>query len=107
MIRAFLSLFIACSALAKTPPEWRGITVDVQADHPVAVRQKFDQQGDFYRLQILLTNNGAETLTISDIEVNIPLIDTVDDDMELVYGSSCMGRRPMLRHTVGLSLIHI
>ncbi|MBT8041614.1 MAG: alpha-galactosidase [Pontiella sp.] len=86
---------------AKAPSEWIGITVDVNADQSVEVQQKLKSQGDFERLEITLSNKGSETLTISDIEIKIPLLESVSDDMELVYGSSCMGRRPMLRHKVG------
>ena len=84
------------------PVEWSGITVNVQADHTVEVSQKLKKQKDgFHHLEITLANKGSALLTIENIEVRIPLPVPVTDDMEIVYGSSCMGRRPMLRHTVG------
>ena len=103
MRRVLPSLLVSCGLLvgAGASAEWGDIVVDVNADHPVAVSQQLEDHGEFQRLEIVLTNTGPETLTISDIKIQVPLLDAVEDSMELVYGSSCMGRRPMLRHTVG------
>ncbi len=87
---------------ARAPSEWNHITVDIKADQPVEVSQKLKKDKDgFQRLKINLSNRGNETLTIESIEIRIPVIDRIADDMELVYGSSCMGRRHILRHPVG------
>ncbi|MFC1761092.1 glycoside hydrolase family 36 protein [Planctomycetota bacterium] len=81
---------------------WNGITVDVKADHPVAFSQQLKKgKGGFQRLEIELSNKGSEPLTIENIEVRIPIDAPISDDMDMVYGSSCMGRRPMLLHKVG------
>lgn len=103
MKRILLGLFLASNVFAgaKDPPRWLGITVDVQADHPVVVEQKLKQQDGFQRLEITFSNNGDQILTISDIDIKIPLMEAISHDMQLVYGSSCMGRRPMQRHKVG------
>jgi len=42
---------------AKVPVEWPGITVDVQADHPVAVGQKLKRQDGFQRLEKTVFRN--------------------------------------------------
>ena len=104
MKQVLLSLFVAANVFAgaRAPSEWNGITVDIKADRPVEVSQtlKKDKNG-FQRLEINLSNQGTETLTIDRIEIRIPVIDPIADEMDLVYGSSCMGRRPILRHKVG------
>jgi len=104
MIYISLSLIIGASACtgAKTQQEWSGITVSAKADHAVESSQKLTvEMGGFQRLAITLSNNGTDTLTIESIEVRIPLPETVADDMDVAYGSSCMGQRPVLLHKVG------
>jgi len=104
MMAGFVAVLWAGSVLAgaKAPSEWPGITVDVKATSPVAVAQKMTAQKDgFQRLEITLSNNGKEALTIEKIAVNIPLIQPLDKDMQVLYGGSCMGRTPLLRQTVG------
>ncbi|VGO20693.1 glycoside hydrolase family 36 protein [Pontiella sulfatireligans] len=104
MKQIVLGLIIGANVFAgaRAPSEWNGITVDVAADHPVEASQKLKKGKDgFQRLEIMLSNKGSETLTIESIEVRIPVAAPIADDMDLVYGSSCMGRRPMLRHKVG------
>ena len=82
--------------------DWKGIAIDVAADHPVTIGHRLVPAADgFQRLEISLTNDGAETLTIDSIEVSVPLAMSLSDEMEMLYGSSCMGRRPLLRHAVG------
>jgi len=104
IMAGFIATLCAGSVLAgaKAPSEWPGITVDVKANSPVAVAQKMTAQKDgFQRLEITLSNNGKEALTIEKIAVNIPLIQPLDKDMQVLYGGSCMGRTPLLRQTVG------
>jgi alpha-galactosidase len=82
------------------PSDWQGITVDVEADHPVETAHDVSVEDGFDRLKIMLTNTGDETLTISEIRVRIPIQDEIEDTDEVIYGSSCMGRRPMLREEI-------
>jgi alpha-galactosidase len=87
---------------ASVPVEWRGISVDVQADHPVDVSQKMiPQKNGLHRLEIRLSNPGDEMLTISKITVHVPLPEPPAPSMQMLYGSSGMGRRPLLRQEVG------
>lgn len=87
---------ISALACAATPPQWPGITVDVQADHPVAVAQELTPQADgFHQLGISLTNRGDQALTLRRIEVRIPVQGPVTHDMPVAFGSSCMGQRPV------------
>jgi len=104
MVAGFVAALWAGSVFAgaKAPSEWPGITVDVKANSPVAVAQKMTTQKDgFQRLEITLSNTGKEALTIEKIAVNIPLIQPLDKESQILYGGSCMGRTPLLRQTVG------
>ena len=104
MVAGFFAALWAGSVLAgaKAPSEWPGITVDVNANHPVAVVQKMTTQKDgFQRLEITLSNTGKEALTIEKIAVSIPLIKPLDKELQMLYGGSCMGRTPLLRQSVG------
>lgn len=81
---------------------WPGITVDVLADRPVATAQSLTQQADgFDRLEITLSNQGQQPLTIENITVRIPLAERLTDDLEMLYGGSSMGRTPVLRQKIG------
>ena len=104
IVAGFVAVLCAGSVLAgsKAPSEWPGITVDVKANHPVAVAQKMTTQKDgFQRLEITLSNTGKEALTIEKIAVSIPLIKPLDKELQMLYGGSCMGRTPLLRQSVG------
>jgi len=98
-----LGLFCSGSALAQTAPAeaWAGITVDVQASQPVTTAQKLITQKDgFQRLAVTLANQGGQPLKIEKITVRIPLTEPLTDELEMVYGGSCMGRTPLLRQSV-------
>ena len=104
MTAGFVAVLCAGSVLAgsKAPSEWPGITVDVKANHPVAVAQKMTTQKDgFQRLEITLSNTGKEALTIEKIAVSIPVVQPLDKELQMLYGGSCMGRTPLLRQAVG------
>ncbi|MFC1761101.1 glycoside hydrolase family 36 protein [Planctomycetota bacterium] len=104
MKHIYLSLLIGVSAFAgaRTPPEWDGITVSVHGNHAVTTSQKLtEERGGLQRLELTLSNKGSHLLILESIEIRIPLRDPIADDMEVVYGSSCMGQRPVLRHKVG------
>ncbi len=83
-------------------PTWPDITVKVQADQPVETAQSLTEQPDgFARLAITLSNKGSQPLAIERIAVRIPVAEKLTDDLEVLYGGSCMGRTPMLRQNVG------
>ena len=101
-----LSVVLCCTgsvfAQTKAPAPWAGITVEVKADQPVKSTQKLSEQKDgFQRLAITLSNQGQQPLKIEKITVRIPLPEELTDDLEMVYGGSCMGRTPLLRQSVG------
>jgi len=84
------------------PPTWPDITVNVQADQPVETAQSLTDGPDgFQRLSITLSNKGSQPLAIKRINVRIPVTEKLTDDLEVLYGGSCMGRTPMLRQKVG------
>ena len=83
-------------------PSWPDIKVVVLADQPVATAQSLKEQADgFQRLAITLSNKGKRSLTIEKITVHIPTAESLTDDLEMLYGGSCMGRTPLLRQNVG------
>ena len=89
-------------AAAKTPEDWPDITVDVLANQPVATAQSLKPQADgFHRLAITLSNQGRQPLTIEKLTVHIPAAERLTDDLEMLYGGSCMGQTPLLRQKVG------
>jgi alpha-galactosidase len=96
------TLLCAASSSLAAAPAWSGITVDVLADQPVATAQRLKPQADgFHRLAITLSNKGTQPLKIEKITVRIPLAEGLTDDLEMLFGGSCMGRTPLLRHNVG------
>jgi alpha-galactosidase len=99
-----LSATVLCagSVFAGAVPAWPGIKVEVKADQPVESAQNLREQADgFQRLEITLSNKGLKPLTIDKITVRIPLAERLADDLQMLYGGSCMGRTPLLRQTVG------
>lgn len=106
--KSILKRLLQCSVLVLTvlsgcskPSVWQGITVAVDADHPVQATHEVSVEDGFDRLRIKLTNTGNKTLTISEIMVRVPIQEKLEDNHEVIYGSSCMGRRPMLREEIG------
>jgi alpha-galactosidase len=87
--------------MAAEPQAWTGITVEVKADQPVATAQRLTKQADgFHRLSITLSNEGKQPLTIELVTVHIPVAG-LTNDLEMLYGGSCMGQTPLLRQNVG------
>ena len=81
---------------------WPGITVDVLADQPVKTTQSLKEQaGGFQRLVITLSNQWQWPLTIEKITVHIPVAEQLTNDLEMLYGGSCMGQTPLLRQNIG------
>jgi len=86
---------------AVTSQTWRGITVEVKANQSVETSQSLKKQADgFERLVITLSNKGKQSLTIEKINVHIPLLEKLTNNLEMLYGGSCMGQTPLLRQTV-------
>jgi alpha-galactosidase len=82
-------------------PAWQDIKVEVKADQPVVVAQSLKSQADgFHRLAIALSNKGQQPLTIEKITVRIPVANRLTDDLEMLYGGSCMGQTPLLRQNI-------
>jgi alpha-galactosidase len=101
---AFLAIAAICCQLSSVAaaPAWPDIEVEVKASHPVATKQILKKQADgFHRLAITLSNKGDKPLTIEKITVRIPVADRLTDDLEMLYGGSCMGQTPLLRQNVG------
>ncbi len=98
---AGLGLGVAMAA-TRAPEDWPGITVDVLADQPVATAKTLKQHADgFHRLTITLSNKGKQPLTIQRITVRIPVAERLTEDLEMLYGGSCMGQTPLLRQNIG------
>jgi len=107
MKQSMLSLLAVTALCAGTFPvaaasAWPGITVEVKADQPVTTKQSLKKQADgFHRLAITLSNQGQQPLAIEKITVHIPLAGQLTNDLEMLYGGSCMGQTPLLRQKVG------
>ena len=82
--------------------DWNKVTVKVAATQPVRAEHRVvpGQEG-FSRLEIVLTNPGKSVLTVESVDVLIPLAEKLSPDVEVIHGSSCMGRRPLLRESIG------
>jgi len=108
MKQSVLSLFavtVLCagSFSLAAAPAWPGIKVEVKADQPVTTAQSLKQQADgFHRLAITLSNQGKQPLTIEKITIHIPVAERLTDNLEMLYGGSCMGQTPLLRQNVGM-----
>lgn len=103
LVLTFSGLLFCANGFAGsvTPKNWKDITVNVNANHPIQVIQKItrDARG-FKHLDIILSNKGTEVSSINSIEINIPIQVPIRDEMKVSYGSSSMGSRPILVHKV-------
>ncbi len=82
--------------------DWKNITVEVFADQAVAVEQRIKSgQDGFSHMEVFFSNEGTSPLSIDSVEVTIPFLSPLPGATEVLYGSSCMGRRPLLRTNVG------
>jgi alpha-galactosidase len=104
----FISLLIPVlmgTNLVAAPDEavdWARISVKVAATQPVRTEQRLGPGKDgFTCLEIVLTNPGQSALTIQSVDVSIPLTKEFSPETEVIHGSSCMGRRPLLRESIG------
>jgi len=83
-------------------PAWPDIKVEVKADQPVTTKQSLKKQANgFHHLAITLSNKGQQPLTIEKITIRIPVAGQLTDDLEMLYGGSCMGQTPLLRQNAG------
>jgi alpha-galactosidase len=101
---SLLSATLLCAATmsVQAGSAWPDITVEVKANQPVTTSQTLTEQADgFQRLAITLSNKGDQPLAIERINVRIPVAEKFADDLEVLYGGSCMGRTPLLRQNVG------
>jgi alpha-galactosidase len=95
-------MIFAGPSILVAEPEWQGIKVEVLADQAVETTHTLNEQADgFYRLAISISNPGQHPLTIEKISIRIPLAERLTDDLEILYGGSCMGRTPLLRQKLG------
>lgn len=93
-----ISLIILANACTGTN-EWDGITVDVSSDKPVKISYTITSEDDgFQIIDITLSNPRNEIVFIDSIEIRIPISETLTKEMNIAYGSSCMGQRPVLIH---------
>ena len=108
LLRLLVMTAIASRALAAdSSGRWQEIKVDVLADRPVVTAHTLKQDADgFQRLAITLTNEGPQPLTLERITVHIPPVQLLTDDLEIVYGGSCMGQTPLLRQNVRSPTAH-
>lgn len=91
----------ACTE-SKTAQEWSNITVNVKANKAIETSQKIISEKDgLQRLDITLSNQGTEIVSIDSIEIRIPVSELITNEMSIAYGSSGMGQRPVLVHKVG------
>ncbi len=89
-------------SFAATAQSWKNITVEVKANQPVETTQSLTIQKDgFERLSITLSNKSKQPITIEKITIRIPITESLTNDLEMLYGGSCMGRTPLLRQNVG------
>jgi alpha-galactosidase len=103
-ILSLLAVTVLCagSFSLAAAPAWPDIKVEVKADQPVVTAQNLKPQADgFHRLAITLSNKAKQPLTIEKITVRIPVPERLTDDLEILYGGSCMGRTPLLRQNIG------
>ena len=87
------TLLGAATMCVQAASAWPDITVEVKVDQSVTTSQTLTEQADgFQRLAITLSNQGKEPLAIEKITVRIPLAEKLTNDLEVIDGSSCLGR---------------
>ena len=95
------TLLGAATMCVQAGSAWPDITVEVKADQPVTTSQTLAEQADgFQRLAITLSNQGKEPLAIEKITVRIPLAEKLTNDLEVIDGSSCLGRTASSRGAI-------
>ena len=89
-------------SFAGTTQQWREIKVDVKANGTVSTTNSLKEIGNgFQQLSITLSNKGNKPVTIERISVSIPIESQLSDNLDMVFGGSCMGRTPLLKQKIG------
>jgi len=89
-------------SFAGTNQQWKEIKVDVKANGTVSTTNSLKEiKNGFQQLSITLSNKGNKPITIQKISVSIPLEAQLSDNLDMVYGGSCMGRTPLLKQKIG------
>ena len=89
-------------SVAGTTQQWKEIKVDVKANGTVSTSNSLKEiENGFQQLSITLSNKGNKPITIERIAINIPLDAHLSDNLDMVYGGSCMGRTPLLKQKIG------
>ena len=102
MWAGLVGLSLLTPVSVSTATTWPGIAVDVKADQAVTTTQSLEQRTDgFQQLSITLSNQGKLPSKIDKITVRIPLAEKLTEDLEVIFGGSCMGRTPLLRQNIG------
>lgn len=95
-------LWVGTIAGAGVPQNWKGITVEVKADHAVEVSQSLMPSPDgLLHLDIKLSNRSRQPVVLETIEIRIPIDEPINKEMQISWGSSCMGQRHLLIHGAG------
>ena len=89
-------------SFAGTNQQWKEILVDVKANGTVSTTNSLKEiENGFQQLSITLSNKGNKPITIERIFVRIPIDVQLTDNLDMVYGGSCMGRTPLLKQKIG------
>jgi alpha-galactosidase len=89
-------------SFAGTTQQWKEIKVDVKANGKVSTTNSLKEiENGFQQLSITLSNKGNKPVTIEKISVSIPIEAQLSDNLDMVYGGSCMGRTPLLNQKIG------
>ena len=95
----FLNVLIS---FAGTTQQWKDIKVDVKATGAVSTSYSLKKiENGFQQLSITLSNKGNKSITIERIAVSIPIDVQLSNNLDVVFGGSCMGRTPLLKQTIG------
>ena len=99
LLLMFLNVLMS---FAGTAQQWKEIKVDVKANGTVTTTKNFKKiENGFQQLSITLSNQGNKPITIERIAVSIPIETQLSDNLDMVFGGSCMGRTPLLKQKIG------
>lgn len=80
-------------SFAQTTQQLKEIKVEVRANGGVSTSKNLKViENGFQQLSISLTNNGNKPIKIEKITVSIPTEAQLSDNLDIVFGGSCMGR---------------
>ena len=95
LLIVFLNVLMSFSGTAQ---QWKEIKVDVKANGKVSTSNSLKEiQNGFQQLTISLTNNDNKPIKIEKITITIPIEVQLSDNLDVVFGGSCMGRTPLLK----------